>query len=100
MERQLEAVNIKKIGVLSFAITSTIMSMFLTLFLFLIIFIFFSSQISSTGILSLLPFQVLSLPIILLIVLIYGVIAFVSSIIGGLFYNLASLMTKGIKLYS
>src|SRR5271157_5789533 len=100
VEEPVEAVKIKKIGILSFAGTLTIANLLLTALILLIAFIFFGSQISSSNLLSLLPLQTLSLPVFLILFLGYGLLTFISSIIAGLFYNLASLMTRGIKLYS
>ncbi len=95
-EEPIEAVKIKRIGVLSLAGTFAIANI-ISGFLISIILILLMPLISSSFIL---PFQMTSLTIIFVVTLGFGLITFISFIIAGLFYNLAALITKGIKLYS
>jgi hypothetical protein len=99
MDEEVEAVKIRRIGVLSFAGTFAIINM-ISGFVLSLIFLLIMPLILPAGTLSILPFQISSLALLAIVTLGYGLVTFIFLIIAGLFYNLAALITKGIKLYS
>ncbi len=99
----LEETRIKKIDVLSFALTISLISIFTGFLLGILVFL--SSSIFS----SLYPpaseiqffefFSSYNFFAILIVPISYGIMGFVSGLIIGAFYNLASRISKGIRLY-
>lgn len=107
-EEGVSEARITRVGALSLANTLGVLYVFsgfivgLFLFLFTLVVGAFTSSLSTA--LSLTGFsRFVSLGAFTYLVgfpLVYGVLGWITGLIGGLFYNLASLITKGIKLYS
>lgn len=94
----LEKVRIRKIGVLSFANLTGVVSFFLgLLFGIIITALFFVAPLQGlSGIYLVIfgKFAVVFMPIA------YGISGWISGLISGLFYNLGAKITKGIVLYA
>ncbi len=96
-DEEVEETNIKAVGILSLAGTFALISLFGSI-IFAVILHFVLPLI-----LGLLPFQLpfqISTGYLILFCIGSAVFTFISTLILGLFYNLSSLITKGIKLYS
>ncbi len=100
-QEEIQETRIVKVGVLSLANAFAIINFFIG-FLFGLFFIFLSSIVSSSATPGISSFSFLNLGFLPLIIfpLGYGVMGFISGLLGALFYNLAAKITKGIKLYS
>ncbi len=101
IQKELSETRIVKVGVLSLANTFAIINLFVG-FLFGIFFMFLSLIVSSLlgPYSSLIPSLNLGPLSLIVFSLGYGIMGFISGLLGGLFYNLASKISKGIKLYS
>jgi len=102
IEGEVQEARITKIGVISLANTFGIINVFVGLifgFFLWLSFSLLSSVISSAS-----PLSVSSIvgpfPLLVILPLLYGIFGWITGLIGGLFYNLSSKVTKGIKLYS
>ncbi|HTZ42042.1 MAG TPA: hypothetical protein VMC07_02440 [Candidatus Omnitrophota bacterium] len=96
-QTETEIAKVRKVGVLSLAGTFALITFFFNIILGGIIYLVFPVV---TG---LLPFSipfVLSFNYIILFVIGTSVLTFFYFLIFGMFYNLSSLITKGVKLYS
>ena len=97
VDEEVEVASVKRIGVLSLAGTLALVSLFGSIIFSVIIYLVLPM------ILSLLSFQLpVQVSLVNLVLFCAGsaVVTFISALILGLFYNLSSLITKGIKLYS
>ena len=97
VDEEVEVTKIKAVGVLSLAGTFALISLFGSI-IFAVIFALFFPLISG-----LLPFQLpfqISIGYLILFCIGSAVVTFILTSLCGLFYNLSSLITKGIKLYS
>ena len=94
----LEEVKIKRIGVLSFALTLALINVFLGFILGLLSFILsfaFSSLVEGT------PFTLfLGAPSLIIFPSFFGILAFIGGLIIALLYNLVAKLTKGFELYA
>ena len=102
IEEEVQEAKIVKIGLLSLANTLGIINVFVGFIFGLFLWLWVSllpsliSSVSSLSISSVVgPF-----PLLVIFPLLYGILGWITGLIGGLFYNLASKITKGIKLYS
>jgi len=96
-DEELEVAKIKKVGVLSLAITIGLITLFANILFSIILYFVLPVLI---GLLPfVLPFQI-STKYLIFYCIGSTVVTFISSLILGLFYNLSALITKGIKLYS
>ena len=95
----LEKVRIKRVGIISLANLSAIINLFFGLILGILVTLFSllipSASVSSTSAgLTIGPLAIIIFPVI------SGILGWISGFIGGVFYNLASKITKGIILYA
>lgn len=101
-DSNLEEVKIKKIGVMSFALTLALIHVIIG-FILGIITAFVSLIVSipplGIGISGILNF-ILGLPALIIEPLIFGIFGFIMGAIIALFYNLAAKISKGIELYA
>ena len=96
-KEEVEAVKIKRVGVLSLAITVALITLFANIIFSIILYLVLPLLI---GLLPFaLPFQI-SIVNIIMYCIGSMVVTFFLTLIVGLFYNLSALITKGIKLYS